>query len=484
MLINWDLTWPMGNSSHSGWIHILDDDSLLNVFYLYRPSLLGEDENDEARLRGGTRKWVGERWWFKLAHVCQRWRNLIFGTASYLNLSLVCAKGTPVAEMLAHSPPLPLVIDYFDEYYVTEEDEKRRILSLRQRDRVRRIRLHMPVPHLQKFIVAIDEEYPILEYLIIMRWIRDNNTTLVFPETLQAPHLRHLTLSGFSLPIGSRLLTTAVGLVTLGLVVDHPSTYIHPNTLLQWLHFMPKLEALAISFLFAVPNRDVELTHTPITTSVTLPNLHWLRFRGVSAYLEALVHRITAPRLKKLEIGFFYQLPFSVPRLRQFMNTAENLKFDSAKFEFSRRAYVKLYSLEEAEKYAVSLNVDCWCLHSQVSSVARISNSLGQVFSTVDHLILEHGVHSRSPEEHNKVDRTEWRKLLGPFSNVKTLRIAKGLVEELSHCLQINDGELPLGLLPKLQELTYSGSGNIGDAFSSFFVARQSAGHPVALTRC
>ena len=35
----------MGNNSlHTVLIHILDDDSLLNVFYLYRPFFLGEDE--------------------------------------------------------------------------------------------------------------------------------------------------------------------------------------------------------------------------------------------------------------------------------------------------------------------------------------------------------------------------------------------------------------------------------------------------------
>jgi hypothetical protein len=41
------VTWPAGNSSHTAPIDILDDDSLLNIFYLYRPFLLGEDEDDE-----------------------------------------------------------------------------------------------------------------------------------------------------------------------------------------------------------------------------------------------------------------------------------------------------------------------------------------------------------------------------------------------------------------------------------------------------
>jgi hypothetical protein len=89
-----------------------------------------------------------------------------------------------------------------------------------------------------------------------------------------------------------------------------------------------------IAFSFPVPNRDVErqLMHTPITTPVTLPNLRWFEFQGVSAYMEAVVGRITTPRLEKLSIQFFKQLTFSVPRLLQFMNTTENLRFDSAEF--------------------------------------------------------------------------------------------------------------------------------------------------------
>jgi len=39
-------------------IHILDDDSLLNIFYLYRPLVWDKD-------------WTPGR--FKLAHVCRRW---------------------------------------------------------------------------------------------------------------------------------------------------------------------------------------------------------------------------------------------------------------------------------------------------------------------------------------------------------------------------------------------------------------------------
>jgi hypothetical protein len=214
--------------------------------------------------------WDRGRWWYRLAHVCQRWRNIILGSASYLRLSLVCTNGTPVENMLAHSPPLPLTVDYTDKDGITAEDEEGILLALEQRHRVRHLRLVFPVQSLQKLVMAIDEDFPILDYLIMHPPLEDS-TALMLPETLQAPHLRHLTLRSFACPIRSRLHPTAAGLVTLCLTTVHPSAYFQPNILLQWISFMLQLESLEIAFQFPVPNRDVErqLTHTPITTHYT-----------------------------------------------------------------------------------------------------------------------------------------------------------------------------------------------------------------------
>ena len=288
-------------------------------------------------------------------------------------------------------------------------------------------------------------------------------------------------------PIRPRLHPTAPGLVTLSLITTHPSAYFQPNVLRQWISFMPQLETLEIAFTFPVPNRDVErqLTHTPITTHITLPNLRLFWFRGVSAYLEAIVCRITTPRLESLHIRLFEQLTFSIPRLVQFMNTAENFRFDNATIMFQDKGIqVRMY-FREADTYAFVFRVDCRQFDWQASSVTQICNALSQVFSTVEHLTFRHEVHGQSSEEHNDVDRIEWRKLLGSFSNMKTLMIEDGLVEQVSRCLRLEDGELPLELLPELQELTYYGSGDAGDAFTPFIDARQNAGHPVTLVfRC
>ena len=388
--------------------------------------------------------------------------------------------------MLAHSPPLPLVVDFDADRVITAEDKEGIMHVIEQRGRIRRIRLKIPASDLQELIMTFDEEYPVLEYLILGPSIVDSSMALILPETLQAPHLRHLSLECFVLPIGSRLITTATGLVTLSLAVGHPSTYLRPSILLQWLPFMSQLETLVVLFLSPVPNRDVErqLMHTPITTHVTLPSLRLILFKGVAAYMEEIVRRITTPRLEALDARFFEQLTFSVPRLLQFVNTTENLKYDRAKIEFFREDVSLWFCFgEDPKTISLSVLVYCWHLDWQVSSLAQIFNSLNQLFSPVEHLVLDYMAHSLSSEEHNEIDPTEWHKLLRSFSNVKTFRIIDGLVEELSRCLRPDDGDLPLELLPELQELTYSGSGDDGDAFKSFVDARQNAGRPVTLIR-
>jgi hypothetical protein len=132
---------------------------------------------------------------------------------------------------------------------------------------------------------------------------------------------------------------------------------------------MPQLESLEIAFSFPVLNRDVErqLAHTPITTHITLPNLRLFWFRGVSAYLEAVVRRITTPRLENLRIRLFEQLAFSVPRLPQSMNTAENLRFDDAQIMFKDKQIDVVMFLREADTDAFVVTIHCWHFDRKVS---------------------------------------------------------------------------------------------------------------------
>jgi hypothetical protein len=77
-------------------IDILPDVALLEIFDFY------VDEKDIQA-------------WHTLVHVCQKWRNIVFGSPRRLNLRLLCKAGTPVRETLDVWPPLPIVV--LDEGY-------------------------------------------------------------------------------------------------------------------------------------------------------------------------------------------------------------------------------------------------------------------------------------------------------------------------------------------------------------------------------
>jgi hypothetical protein len=481
-------TWSIYHGPHSPLIHTLDDDSLLKVFSLYRPLILDESEADNNQFLDGG-EWNRERWWFTLAHVCRRWRRLVLDSASHLRLSLVCARGTPVADMLAHSPPLPLIIDHLDQHNdITAADEQGITLALQHRDRVRRIRLKKPVPILQKLIMALDGEFPILEYLSIIhqRYRRpsiEHNTRLNLPETFRAPHLRHIVLMSFAIPIGSPLLTTTGNLVTLSLNSIPPSAYFHPNALLQRLSLMPQLEILGILFNSHFPSRDIErqLFRTPIVSRATLPNLRWFGFQGASAYLEALIPCVTMPLIERLQVSFFNQLTYSIPHLQQFMGTAENLRLNSATLTFLLdHLTLVVYPHKGARMFTLVMAISGRHLDWQVASTAQVLQTLRTVFSAVEHFTLESKRHLISSEWKNEADRAQWRELLGTFDNVKTLLVDDELVEQISRSLQPGDGESPTDLLPELQELSYPAR-SPENAFTPFVDARQKADRPVTV---
>ena len=463
-------------------IHDLDEYSLLNVFYFRRPHML--EENEYGNIYLGDL--VDECWWYKFMQVCRRWRYLILGSASYRRLALLCTRGTPVADMLLHSPPLPLVIDHDDmNHDLTAEDEEGIMIALQHRTRVRRISLRMPVTSLQKLVMTIDSEFPTLEFLNIAP-PAEPNARLCLPPTFEAPQLRHLWLNYFTNPIRYPFLTCTVGLVTLLLPWTHTSTYVQPDVFLREISLLPHLERLEIGFICAVPNSGIEnqVSHTPITTQVTLPNLHQFGYWGNSSYLETLLPHITTSLLQGLNIDFFNQLTFSVPRLLQFMITLEH-RFSRAVLLFYQKGVLmvldnSLVGTRPAQSTYFQVKITCEHLDWQVSSIAQIFDNLRPLLSSVTDLTLDYREHTLSSELHNEVNSTLWRQILESFRNVDILRVHKGLVGGVSRSLRL-DGEQPPELLPELQELVCPTRSVDDKTFAPFIHDRKVAGHPVEL---
>jgi hypothetical protein len=181
-------------------IYDISDEVLLRIFYYCRPVFLDKPvADDNPNLEG--REWSNERWWYKLAHICRKWRYLVLASASHLRLSILCTYGTPVAAMLTYPPAFPLIIDYSDEdREMTAADEEGILLALRRRRRVRRIRLWMPAASLRRLLATIDGEFPTLENLYI-KPLTDDDDGLSLPWTFHAPHLRHFTLKKVAYPL-------------------------------------------------------------------------------------------------------------------------------------------------------------------------------------------------------------------------------------------------------------------------------------------
>jgi hypothetical protein len=454
---------PNNNRRHSP-IRILNNDTLLNIFHLYR--LADPDEYAFA--------WPRQDWWYKLAHICRLWRNIILQSPSRLDLHLFCTNGVPVADMLAHSPPLPLTIYYHNLYRwgMTAEEESGLLLALSSsyRDRVHHIDF-WELQNVDKLVAAMDDQFPILERMYI-----SSRNQVALPVSFQAPNLRHLKLWTASIPIGSSLLSTTASLVTLSLLNIPASANFPPSYILTRISMMVQLERLSIEFQFPLPGRDVE-GQTP--DMITLPNLQRFEFHGVSTYLESLVSRISAPSLNTLQVYLYYQPSLTVPRLLQFMQASKNFTFSAVKVTFDVPS-VSLYAAPWKCDTPLLLKIWSRPLDSQVRSAAQLLRSLSRILSVVEQVTISYR-HKRASEWHNNADQIQWRELLRPFTNVKAIHVQDHLVGEIFRCLISDEGKPPLELLPNLEEVGYLGGSDVRDAFTTFLNERRVTGHPVSL---
>ena len=423
-------------------IHALNHDVLLNIFHWYRRVNTTD---------GFDRSWNLERWWYRPIQVCRTWRHLILASPTRLDLHLVCTHGTPITSMLAHSPPLPLIVYYpgrgrgmhGDASSGEPEDVH---FALRQRSRVRRIHLNAPEPNL--VLKALNGEYATLERLVIR-----SGKGVQLPTKLLAPRLQRLTLSDVRLPAlasgSAALLLRAENLVTLELVEIADTPALYPARLVAQLARMAQLERLVLHFRTALPSRTFSGmgvgAQTDTTTRVRLPRLTLLSYRGSIAYLEHTLAQLAFPSLQTLFIDLFAQLSFSViPYLTHFIH--RTFTFHAAELHFdANTACLMLDRHEHASRTgnrtnAVQLRVSCCALDWQLAALAQICSALS--LPHIEGLTL--GLHVDA-----EVQRTQWHALLRAFSCTKTLQLTGPRAGSLLRSLL----PLPVDILPSLQEL-------------------------------
>jgi hypothetical protein len=448
-------------------IHNLDDDSLLQIFNSFRL----EDEGS----------WNLRFTWRKLAHVCRRWRHLIFDLSSHLDMCLPLTHDSPSISTLGYLPPLLLVIDYSDTTRtMAQKDEDNLQLGLKQHSRVRRVVFQAPSSSLHMWLAQMNQRFPKLRDLSLLSTTTEE-MSLVLPETFQAPDLRCLSLHGIGLSKELSLLSSTIALSTLTLTHIRDTCYFSPGHLVTQLQGLPHLEELSIGFAISQSSEE-ELIPAPIP-SVTLPTLRRFAFRGEDVYLDNLVARINTPLLERLSLTFFLALDFTLVNLTEFIHRTEGFGCLFARITFDKDgASLDTGYYEQQGIGKLSLHVNCESLDWQIDSATQVCRALGTVLSAVEQLTLDLDMDGMRSDWENALDSMLWHELLLPFTGVKKLHVGSSLTLELSKALESIPKWFVLELLPELQELDVQLQ--IDDAkkmFSAFLNTRGSLDRPVAL---
>jgi hypothetical protein len=388
-----------------------------------------------------------------------------------------CTNGTRIVNTLDHLPPLPLLVHYRNT--VMGQNELGMCHALRLHDRVRYLYLELQPSLLHKCLLLMAEHFPILEVLTLFKLPTVNPLTpLTLPKAFLASNLRYLALYGIGLPKRLRLLTFTISLVTLTLWDIQASSYFRPRLIVARLRSLSQLEELDIRFSVPIPRPSTERELLgEQRTPVTLPNLNFLTFHGVSTYLESLIAQIRAPVLKRLDITLFNQITFTLQHLSRFINITEGFKIPVVKVFFGFNAICVTTSGSGLFNGPFFIQVKCEPLDWQIDCATQICTALAPALlvSDVGQFILDHS-NSITPEIllDYEIDDATWNELLRSFVGMKELRIETGLLEDLARVLQMDEVGSDPGFLPDLQEIVAA-----RNLFTSFFDARQVVGRPV-----
>src|SRR6266404_1710151 len=413
-------------------IDILPDDVLLEIFDCVRSS----------------REFSYIPWaWNILVHVCRRWRQLIFAFPLRLDLTLLCTYRTPVKKLLSCWPAFPIIMDCYDpgEKDPSPDEEDNVVAALENSGRVRVVRLTLRGSLWEKMAAVIQQSFPALFRFSLFSIDTD---IPVLPGGFTGgsfPSLRDVTFHGIPIPKMSTFLSSGSNIVRLGLNNIPQTGYISPADLVTCLAMLPTLKDLSISFQ---PQAFLsEQSQLPSETRAVLPSLSIFFLEGESAYLEDLVARIDAPRLRLIDV--IYQLQdgdpvlddqpeFQIPEFSKFISRSglNSFPFRLVQISFDDDDLLSVLCCPEYEPnmYAIAIRISSsegmgW----QVLDMAQVLNQTSAILSEV----LELNVRGDEPDpdwhlESPGIDEIPWSEVLLPFTAVGVLRVSRMLGESVA----------------------------------------------------
>ena len=475
-------------------IDVLPEVVLLEIFDYY-VNQVREEDSPEVTVES----------WRTLVHVCQHWRNVVFGSPRRLNFRLLCTPEAPVRKALdVWQPSLRIIVQQRQYGLRVGGDWDNVVAALEHNDRVCEIDLFdVSSSHLETALAAMPEApFPELTRLKIRQKYEEGIPPVVLDSIMDgsAPRLRYLDLTRVPFPGLPALLSSATHLVHLHLCKTPHSGYISPEAMVLCLSALTSLECLSLEFLSSRSRpQDSERQSLPPATRSVLPSLTSFVFNGVSVYLEDFVARFDAPLLDNFQITFFHPLSLDNPQLVQFISRTPNFMapVKACVFYSSRRDFVQVMLPRPGQtleglglKYTYGSDGQLSTLAQTLAQV--FSSSIPQaLISTVEYLHLYSEKRFLLPLGQNETEISQWLDFLNPFTAVKGLYLSQDFVTCIEPALQELVGERAMEVLPALQYLfleQHHSSGttspivlDLGKAVN-FVDARQLAEHPIAVT--
>ena len=417
------------------------------------------------------------RLWPRLAHICRRWRRILFASQRTLYLRLICTHGTPVLKSLDCWPALPIVVQYGGSPELdvpTSEDEDNILAALKQPDRVSSIHLTLTNSLLEK-LSSIRQPVSELEDLVLLSQDNLQQTLPInvfgWGTRLRSLHLTRITF--FALP---QLLYSSRKLVDLRLHEVFSRWLFSPEELTDALVGMAQLQSLSLHF---PPTTDHIGRHLPCRKRVVLPSLTRLNFRGIAEYLEDFVAGIDAPHLGDIEVTLFNEPVSGFSRLYEFIDRIQMDKSpDRVDILFSEPV-VSISLTWPGPPTRFKTQLFCEPLALQLSTITRICGHLSFLFN-VEELHISATQQSRPDDGFHP---EPWLELLNSFTSVKLLHISGELSSYITRAL--GGAERRKTVLPTMHKLCIprdrARGAPLSEAVVSLLTSRRLSGHPIAV---
>ena len=431
--------------------------------------------------------------WQALVHVCRLWRRLVLESPRRLNLQLYCVPQTPAKVTLDVWPALPLIV--CGDMASSGTDNI--IAALGQHDRVSQVDLYgLADLQLEQVSAAMLVPFPELTHLQLFLKNGETARRVIIPDSFldgSARRMRHLKLSGVPFPGLPKLQFSATHLFQLSLYNIPHSGYFSPGAIVALISTLSGLETLEFTFQSPQSCPDGQSRLPPSPKRSVIPALTYLRFKGVIEYFEDLVAGIDTPQLDRLDIVFFNQINFDIPRLAQFINRTPKLrKQRDAHVQFDDNfVRVQLSPLGRSAIGYLRIAVSCSEPDWQLSSIEQVCNSSLHPLSKVEGLYIEHE-YSELVWKDDAIGDTLWWQLLLPFIAVDNLYLSKEFSPGIAAALKELVGDRMITtVLPSLRDISVKGLEPSGRLFrenvvqeniEQFVAARQLSDHTIAIS--